>query len=91
MVYLELLRRGYAVHIGKHDVTELDFVADKADDRLYVQVCYVLTDENTEREFAPLKAIADNYQKIVLSTDTLLSFNLDGIRQKNIIAFLLEK
>ncbi len=91
VVYLELLRRGYAVHIGKHDVTEVDFVADKADDRLYVQVCYVLTDENTEREFAPLKAIADNYQKIVLSTDTLLSFNLDGIRQKNIIAFLLEK
>lgn len=85
------MRRGYSVSIGKHDVTEVDFVANKTDDRLYVQVCYVLTEHNTEREFAPLQAIADNYEKVVLSTDTLLSLNMEGIRQKNIIAFLLEK
>ena len=87
-VYLELLRRGYSVNIGKQDVAEVDFVANRADDRLYIQVCYVLTPENTDREFAPLEAISDNYEKLVLSTDTLLRINRDGIRQKNIINFL---
>lgn len=89
-VYLELLRRGYSVNIGKQDVTEVDFVANKSDDRLYIQVCYVLTPENTDREFAPLEAIPDNYEKLVLSTDTLLRINRGGIRQKNIVNFLEE-
>ena len=75
-VYLELLRRGYSVN--------------KSDDRLYIQVCYVLTPENTDREFAPLEAIPDNYEKLVLSTDTLLRINRGGIRQKNIVNFLEE-
>ena len=88
-VYLELLRRGYSVNIGKQDVAEVDFVANRADDRLYIQVCYVLTPENTDREFAPLEAIADNYEKLVLSTDTLLRINRGGIRQKNIVDFLV--
>ena len=88
-VYLELLRRGYSVNIGKQDVAEVDFVANKADDRLYIQVCYVLTPENTDREFAPLEAIADNYEKLVLSTDTLLRINRGGIKQKNIVDFLV--
>ena len=74
----------------KQDVAEVDFVANKVDDRLYIQVCYVLTPENTDREFAPLEAIADNYEKLVLSTDTLLRINRDGIRQKNIMNFLTE-
>ena len=91
VVYLELLRRGYSVKIGKQGAAEVDFVADKGDDRLYVQVCYVLTDENTDREFAPLEAIADNYEKVVISTDSLLNFNRGGIRQKNILDFLLEE
>jgi len=51
-------------------VAEVDFVANRADDRLYIQVCYILTPENTDREFAPLEAISDNYEKLVLSTDT---------------------
>lgn len=89
-VYLELLRRGWTVHIGKQDVAEVDFVASRTDERLYIQVCYVLTPENTEREFAPLEAIPDNYEKLVLSTDTLLRINRGGIRQKNIVDFLLE-
>lgn len=89
IVYLELLRRGWSVNIGKQDVAEVDFVANRTDERLYVQVCYVLTPENTEREFAPLEAINDNYEKIVLSTDTLLRINRGGIRQKNIMDFLL--
>lgn len=91
IVYLELLRRGYTVKIGKQSVAEVDFVADRRDERLYVQVCYILTPENTDREFAPLEAITDNYEKVVLSMDTLLHINRGGIRQKNIMDFLLEK
>lgn len=91
IVYQELLRRGYTVMIGKQGVAEVDFVADRLDERLYVQVCYILTPENTNREFAPLEAITDNYEKVVLSMDTLLHINRGGIRQKNIVDFLLEK
>lgn len=90
VVYLELLRRGYTVRIGKQGTTEVDFVAEKMDNRLYLQVCYVLTEDNREREFAPLKAIADNYEKWILSTDTLMNVNSEGIRQKNIVDFLLK-
>lgn len=88
-VFLELLRRGYSVNIGKQGVAEVDFVANKSDERIYIQVCYILTPENTEREFSPLEAINDNYEKLVLSTDTLLSINRGGIKQKNILDFLL--
>lgn len=90
VVYLELIRRGYSVNIGKQDSAEVDFVADKGNDRLYVQVCYVLTEENTDREFAPLEAISDNYEKVVISTDSLISFNRGGIKQKHILDFLME-
>ena len=90
-VYLELLRRGYEVHIGKQDVAEVDFVADHREERLYLQICYILTPENTDREFAPLEAIHDNYEKLVLSMDTLLRINRGGIRQKNLVEFLLER
>ncbi|QNM02245.1 ATP-binding protein [Simiaoa sunii] len=90
IVYLELLRREYAVNIGKQGTTEVDFVANRRDERLYVQVCYILTPENTNREFAPLEAIADNYEKMILSMDSLLHINRGGIRQKNILDFLLE-
>ena len=89
VVYLELLRRGYSIHIGKQDVAEVDFVANYRDDRLYVQVCYVLTEQNTDREFGSLEAIADNYEKVVLSMDSLLRINRGGIRQKNLVDFLL--
>ena len=89
-VYLELLRRGYTVRIGKQGVAEVDFVAERADERIYIQVCYVLTPENTDREFAPLEEIHDNYEKVVISTDTLLRINRGGIKQKNIIDFLME-
>ena len=88
VVFLELLRRGYSVHIGKQDAAEVDFIADRADERIYIQVCYVLTPENMDREFGPLEKISDNYEKLVLSTDTLLHINRGGIRQKNILIFL---
>ena len=89
VVYIELLRRGYSIHIGKQDVAEVDFVANYRDERLYVQVCYVLTEQNTDREFGSLEAIADNYEKVVLSMDSLLRINRGGIRQKNLVDFLL--
>ena len=91
VVYLELCRRGYKVYIGKQGTAEVDFVANRGDDRLYIQVAYVLTEENTEREFTPLEAIMDNYEKIVISTDSLININRGGICQKNIIDFLLAK
>ena len=90
IVFMELLRRGFSVKIGKQDAAEVDFVADRSDERLYIQVCYILTPENIDREFAPLEAIADNYEKLVLSADTLLRINRSGIRQRNIMEFLLE-
>lgn len=90
VVYLELLRRGWNVTIGKQGTSEVDFVATKTNERLYIQVCYILTKENTQREFGPLEAINDNYEKLVISTDSLMSFNRKGIRQRNIIEFLLD-
>lgn len=91
IIYLELLRRGYTVTIGKQGVTEVDFVADKQENRIYIQVCYVLTEDNTNREFAPLEAISDNYEKVVITMDSIFSFNRGGIRQKNVVDFLLKK
>ena len=70
------------------DPAAVDFIADRADERIYIQVCYVLTPENMDREFGPLEKISDNYEKLVLSTDTLLHINRGGIRQKNILQFL---
>jgi len=90
VVYLELLRRGWSVTIGKQGVCEVDFVATKTNEKLYIQVCYILTEDNTQREFTPLEAIDDNYEKVVISTDSLMSFNRKGIRQRNIIEFLLD-
>ena len=90
-VYLELLRRGWSVNIGKQGPAEVDFVANRVDEKLYIQVCYVLTPDNMDREFGPLEAISDNYEKLVLSMDTMLRINRGGIRQKNIVDFLLAK
>lgn len=89
VVYEELLRRGYKVYIGKQGVAEVDFVAENTDDRIYIQVCYLLHEGDTEREFAPLEAISDNYEKMVISADSLIKINRKGIKQKNIIDFLL--
>lgn len=89
VVYLELLRRGWSVCIGKQDLREVDFVATRTDERLYAQVCYVLTEDNLKREIEPLQAIDDNYEKMIISTDSLVSFNRNGIRQRNIMEFLL--
>lgn len=91
IIFLELFRRGYSVHIGKQGAAEVDFIAARQDECLYIQVAYVLTAENTERGFAPLEAIPDNYPQMVISTDYLANFNWKEIYQKNILTFLREK
>lgn len=91
IVYLELLYRGYDVKVGKTDDYEIDFVAYKDSDTLYVQVCYLLAStETVEREFGNLERIKDNYPKYVISGD-LPDFSRNGIKHYNIIKFLLNE
>lgn len=91
IVYLELLARGYEVKVGKTDHYEIDFVAYKGKERIYVQVCYLLASEDTiNREFGNLEKIHDYYPKYVISGD-LPDFSRNGIRHFNIIKFLLDK
>ncbi len=90
IVYLELLRRGYRVSIGKLDDTEIDFIATRSEEKIYIQVAYLLASEKTiKREFSPLMKIADNYPKYVLSMDELFGSDYEGIKRMNIIDFLL--
>ena len=92
IVFLELLRRKYKVNIGKQGNKEIDFIANLRDENLYLQVTYLLaSSETTEREFSPLKSIKDNYPKLVLSMDNLPESNVEGIKRKKIINFLLER
>ena len=90
VVFLELLRRNYTVYIGKQQETEVDFVAERDGERLYIQVCYLLTEENMKREFTPLAKIQDNFGKIVLSMNERTGLGYEGIKHKNIVEFLLE-
>ena len=91
IVFLELLCRGYDVKVGKTDDYEIDFVAYKGSDILYVQVCYLLASpETVEREFGNLERIKDNYPKYVISGD-LPDFSRNGIKHYNIIKFLLNE
>ena len=92
IIFLELLRRKYKVNVGKKNNKEIDFIANLRDENLYLQVTYLLASPETiEREFSPLKAIKDNYPKMVLSMDNLSESNIEGIKRKRIIDFLLEK
>jgi predicted AAA+ superfamily ATPase len=89
IVYLELLSRGYKVNIGKINELEIDFIATKNNQQMYVQVAYLLADNKTiEREFGALEKITDNYPKIVLSLDKFLDNNRNGIKWYNLIDFL---
>ena len=90
VVYLELLRRGYKVNVGLVDQYEIDFVAERHGERLYVQVAYLLaTPETVKREFGNLERIADNHPKLVLSMDELGPAQRNGIRQQNLVEWLL--
>ena len=91
IVYFELMRRGYDVAIGKIDNTEVDFIATKADDKLYVQVTESMTSETVRnRELAPLMKIRDNYEKVILSLDTGLENSFEGIKSLNVLEWLLK-
>lgn len=90
IVFVELLRRGYQVYIGKVNQFEIDFVALKGSEKSYYQVSYLLETTTTrEREFRGLESIQDNYAKFVLSMDKV-NFSQNGIIHKNIVDFLLE-
>jgi len=92
VVFLELLRRDYRVYIGKVGETEVDFVAEKPNEKLYFQVTEAMsTEEVRERELRPLKLIQDNYEKIVLSMDKSYISSYDGIKVINLMDWLLSK
>lgn len=90
IVYMELLRRGYMVYIGKKDSLEVDFAAERGSARFYVQVSYLLADDSTvEREFRALELIPDNFPKYVVTMDEI-DRSRNGIRHMNIRDFLLK-
>ena len=90
MVYLELLRRGYEVHVGKMGQTEVDFVAKKDDVISYYQITASLMEQTTfEREIKPLKRINDNYPKRILTLERFTLGNYEGIEVLNAVDWLL--
>lgn len=90
VVYFELLRRGYDVSIGKIDNLEVDFIATKADDKVYVQVTESMNGEDVrKRELAPLQKISDNYEKIILSMNPGMDSSYDGIKSVSLIDWLI--
>ncbi len=92
IVFLELLRRDYRVYIGKIGETEVDFVAEKPNDKVYIQVTESMqSPETRERELRPLRMISDNYEKIVLSMDRSFINSYDGIKSLNLINWLLDE
>ena len=89
IVYLELLRRGYRVTVGKTGEKEIDFVCEHQKDKLYIQVTYILATEDTiRREFGAYDSIRDNYPKYVVSLDEF-DMSRNGIKHKNIKEFLM--
>ncbi|MBC3898664.1 ATP-binding protein [Acetobacterium malicum] len=90
IIYLELLRRGYTVAIGKIGTLEVDFVATKPNVKIYYQVSASILDEETrKRELRPLQSITDHYPKIILTMDNTLYSDFEGITIINILEFLL--
>jgi len=92
IVYLELLRRGYDIYIGKNNEYEIDFIASNLSEKKYYQVTKSLMNENVlEREFRSLETILDNYEKIIITADRTITTDKEGIKFLNIIDFLLEE
>ena len=90
VVYREFLRRGYDVRIGRIKEKEVDFVCERGDERLYVQVAYLMESEETrEREFSALMSVPDQYPKMVLTLDRV-DFSSNGIRHRYLPDFLME-
>lgn len=89
-VYLELRRRGYDVYVGKLDTTEIDFVAVRQNEKIYIQLAQQISSDETEkREYGNLLSIADNYPKYVLRTDVFAGGNHEGIKTMHVADFLL--
>lgn len=94
IVYLELLRRGYDVYIGKVEDYEVDFVAINSNGKRYIQVCETLKDNENRiltRELNFLQRINDNYEKTILTMDKIPTSNEEGIIVKNVLEWLIEK
>lgn len=92
IVYLELIRRGYKVYIGKVGEKEIDFVAVNKEGTVYYQVAYTTRDEKTlDRELSPLMSINDHYPKYILTMDIDPEVDYNGIRKMNVIDWLLKK
>ena len=92
IVLLELKRRGYTVYVGKNEEKEVDFIAERKNDKLYVQVTYKMIEPQTiEREFGAFNSINDNYPKYVVSMDDFWNDSLNGIKHIHIADFLLLK
>jgi len=92
IIYKELQARGYKISIGVLDQMEIDFIAEKQNDKKYIQVCYSLGGEAAiEREFGNLEKIRDNYEKTVVSMDRFFPAERNGVRHRHIIDFLLEQ
>ena len=90
IIMLELKRRDYKVYIGKLGTKEIDFIAEKGNSKVYIQVAYLLPEQSTiDREFSPLLEIKDNYPKYVVTMDPLWTDNIEGIKHVNIVDFLL--
>lgn len=90
IVMLELKRRGYKVYVGKLDDKEIDFIAERKEEKIYVQVTYKLSSQQTiDREFGPLLEVKDHYPKYVLSMEEQWEDNINGVRHKHIADFLL--
>lgn len=90
IVYLELLRRGYQVYVGKNDTKEIDFVAINKEETRYFQVTETLADKTTqEREIAPFRSTQDFYERTIITTDKTYVTNVNGIKIVYIIDFLL--
>jgi hypothetical protein len=92
IVYLELLRRGYEIYVGQLADGEIDFVATRGGDKLYIQVAQEITSERTgQREYERLLNVRDNYPKYVLRTDEFTGGNYEGILSMHIADFLLSE
>ncbi len=89
LIYLDLRRKGYTVYTGRLNDREIDFIAEKDNEKIYVQVCYLLADEKVvKREFGNLKGIDDNFEKMVISLDDVNMGNKDGIKHVNAWEFV---
>ena len=88
VMYFELKRRGYEVYIDKNETKEIDFIAVRRDERIYIQVCRSMPEES-DREIANLLEIRDHYPKYVVTLDELAGGNINGVKIVHMADFLL--